>query len=214
MRSTRVLGLGLCMLAGCGADAKDASDELSWGGEEPHLRFTGSLDGEKLDVDLSGDELEAALFNCALEYEVEAGKPETARMVEAKINALLESNGQSRMLELELKYHDLTADAPGDSIDVVPREDDVTTLPEGQMVCEWEWQAWDEATQTDTDTLLEVSAQKGKVTLHMFEGLPVEGPAEAGKVTLGATVNVSWSVDEAVQLSFTALCGEVKLTEI
>jgi hypothetical protein len=27
-------------------------------------------------------------------------------------------------------------------------------------------------------------------------------------------VNVSWSVDEAVQLSFTALCGEVKLTEI
>lgn len=180
-----------------------------WLGEQEHLRIVGTLDGEELDIG-EGGSLEVEDFFCRREYlapEIDGVLDESqAAFTELKIYATVANASGTRYLTLEFKRHDLQSSVIGAEVEVVPRLETVEPGPD-QMWVEYEW---NDAEGTE---LLESAAQAGVFTLELFSGSPAPGsaviPADEGMV--GGHLSARWSPTEALELSFSAPCREIKV---
>lgn len=199
-----LLGLG-CSPTGGGGDA--GFELTEWLGSDPHFRAQGHLNGEDLDLSVEGDAATATKVFCEREYEVPqdgSGNPDYANgeMVEVKLHAFVSVAGEEREAEIELKRHDMSADAVGARLNVVPR-DDASSPAANELYLEWEWK------DSAGEDLFEKAAQTGTVTVEEFTGQVDDTglliPDNEG--TVGVFVTAEWSQDESMTFSFAGPCG-------
>jgi hypothetical protein len=193
----------------CGCSAEAAHSDADWQGEALHLAVRGNLNGESVAVALEGVAgTDSTKLWCKREYESAADSkgefdPVHAKQTEIEITAVVEVAGKPRILQLELKRHNLQADRIGSDIKIIPRVDGVEP-PADSVWLDFEW------TTLDDESILETSAQTGTVTLQHWSGVPGAGgvvvPAGEGKV--GASIHAKWSEQEHLDISFTAPCTE------
>lgn len=187
-------------LAGCGSET--GSREIpEWLGEENHFELVGTLDGEELDISLDGDSTQVF---CTREYTVPAdaaGEPQYAMgaLSEVKINAFVTIDGEERLIELELKRHDLQSDAIGTVVTIVPRSDTMDPAP-SEMWLEWEWH------DAADETTFEGAAQTGTFTLEHYSGTPDDTGLVIPDGAVGGHWTARWSETEELTGSFTVPC--------
>jgi hypothetical protein len=203
----------LCAVGtGCGA-SEDDSAPLSWDGSEPHLVLRGHLNGEDLDLSITGsDAADPANLWCAREY---AGPPDAndepdisrAKLYKLNVFAQVTIGGEARRLELEFKPHDFQRDAVPSVTRVIPRIDDEAVEDDATWL-DFEWH-----TPDGEGDLLETSAQKGQFNLELYSGEPGEDGliVPEGEGSFGGTLDAHWSEQERLQASFTAPCTENEL---
>lgn len=203
----------LCALGtGCSGEDDD-STSLSWQGAEPHLIVKGHLNGEDLDLSITGqDAADPSKVWCAREYAGppdDNGEPDVSRAKLYKLNifALVTVDGEERRLELEFKPHDFQADAVPSTARVIPRVDDEAIDADATWL-DFEWH-----TPDGEGDLLETSAQTGHFELELYSGEPGEDGLmiPAGEGSFGGTLDASWSEQERLQASVTAVCTENEL---
>lgn len=191
------------------ASCSDAASGVAWVGDEPHLVAHGTLNGETLDIDVRGADAIAGMITCERQYSAmplasDPTMPDltTARFEEVTFDLQLVIGGETRLVEIEVKYHDLQSDPIGTEITVVPRVEGVDPAAD-EVVFEWEWH-----TVPGDVTYFEESAQSGTVTLESFTGTPGNGTAviPEGDGSIGITARVRWSPTESLDISFTAPC--------
>jgi hypothetical protein len=209
-----LLVCSLCLtLIACGSDPEPAATG-SWQGEEVHLSIHGLLNGEKVDVSLTGDAVaDGTVIWCERDYQaptVDGGADlAQAMQTDTTIAGYATVGGEERFFELELMGHTLQAEKPGTELTIVPRVDDVE-LEADEMWLEWEW------TTLDGEDLLESAAQDGRFVLEQFTGKPGEGGVviPEGNGTIGGYAEARWSVDEKLSISFTVPCTVNEVEEL
>jgi len=200
-RYVLVGSLGALLCASCGTKEDEGSDD-SWGGSDPHLRVTGTVDGKSVDFELEG-EAAASVTNlgCQREY-VMPGPLEraAARHTELELSALVEVEGEIGSIQFEFKRHDLSADPMGTAIRVVPRVDGETPATDAM------WIDFEMNNAAD-ERLLEISAESGTFNLREWTGEPeADSPVIPDGGTVGATATAVFGVGNELQVSFTANC--------
>lgn len=207
-----LLGGVMLLASGCGGEDAETTS-FSWGGTESHLTVKGHLNGEDLDLNVTGEEAEdSAKLWCSREY---AGPPDAngepditqAKLYKTNIYALVTINGDERQLELEFKPHDFQVDDVPKTISVIPRVDGEVVSGDETWV-DFEWH-----TPDGEGDLLESSAQTGAFELELYSGEPGEDGLmiPEGEGSIGGTLDAQWSEQERLQVSFTALCTENEL---
>jgi hypothetical protein len=206
-----VIALGM---SGCSTEDDGASGVDSWQGAEPHIEIAGTLNGEDLDVSITGADADdlARLF-CTREYDAPEDTDGELIMEQAVPDDLsiqllgVDINGEARDIQIEFKDHDFGADALGTVLQVVPRVEEVPAP--GTLYVEWEWYLAGEFL-ADEDAYYEESAIQGTVEVNLFSGVVSDDgvtiPDNTGAV--GIYADLSWSETENVQVSVTANCGE------
>lgn len=202
--------LGLTLFGSSCSSGGD--DEItSWRGSEYHLAIKGTVNGEKLDIDLSGaDAQDAMKLYCELEWVtpptvVGGADPDLTMAVhrEIKILAEVEINGETRYLSLEHKDNNFQDAGEGSTFTIVPRSE---TEPPGAEEAFFEWEYTD---GIDGDETYESSANSGFMTLEYFEGTTMADSMvfEDGTSSAGMYVDASWSASERITMSFSAPCA-------
>jgi hypothetical protein len=208
-RWLRAVACSGALALGCGDDA-GKGDEGGWGGETSHLRAEGSVDGEKISLDLDAAAVTANELHCELEYTAPAladGMPDYAkgRLNEVKIEGFVTVGDEKRGLEIELKMHDFQSDAPGTKVKVVPRSD---TKPPAATEAWLEWE-WHDA-MTDEE-LYQAAASAGTITVELFEGEVDATGLVIPEGRIGITFSGRWSETEEMTASFTLPCIEAEV---
>lgn len=197
---------------GCSSDDKSDSP-LTWSGEESHLVVKGHLNGEDLDISLTGSvAADPAMLWCAREYDGPPdadGNPDVTRAKLYKVNVLgiVTIGGEDRRLELEFKPHDFQADAVPSATNIIARVDgEAVAANESWLDFEWH-------TPDGEGDLLETSAQTGKLDLELYSGEPGEDglTIPEGEGSIGGLLDAKWSENERLQVSFSAPCTENSL---
>jgi hypothetical protein len=197
---------------GCGAEDADSAS-LSWQGAEPHVIVKGHLNGEDLDLSITGEAAaDPANVWCAREY---AGPPDAngepdvslAKLYKVNVFALVTVGGEERRLELEFKPHDFQSDAVPSTARVIPRVDDEVVDSDATWL-DFEWH-----TPDGEGDLLETSAQTGRFELELYSGEPgADGLLiPAGEGSFGGTLDARWSEQERLEASVSAPCMESEL---
>jgi hypothetical protein len=208
----RWLGAVACVGAvafGCGDDAgKD--DDGGWGGEVTHLRAEGSVDGEKVSLDLDAAAVAENELHCELEYTapaLEGGMPDYAngRLNEIKIEGFVTVDDEKRGLEIELKMHDFQGDEPGTKVKVVPRSD---TKPPAATEAWLEWE-WHDA--VSDEELYQAAASAGTITVELFDGEVDDTGLVIPTGRIGISFSGRWSETEEMTVSFTLPCTEAEV---
>ncbi|HYO96884.1 MAG TPA: hypothetical protein VER33_20375 [Polyangiaceae bacterium] len=194
----------------CASDGEEAA--ASWQGSEPHLSVRGYLNGEDLDIQLSGDAATASNLWCGRKY---VGPPDangepdvtTARLYKTNVYAQVKVGVEARRFELEFKPHDFQTNNAPRVVKVVPRVDDESVASDSMWV-DMEWHTPD----GETD-LLETSAQTGAFELKMYSGQPGEDGLmiPEGDGSFGGYLSAKWSEQEYLEVSMTAPCTENEL---
>ena len=208
--SPRVAALG-CTLATLSCVAQTEDDMVSeWQGAAAHLVLTGTLEGETLDVNLSGAEAQDPMkLYCELEWE---GPPLTPDGLEPdlsmvslgriKILAEIQVGGETRWVSLEHKEEDFQAAGAGKSFNVVPPSETEEAGP-GDMLFEFEY-----TDALDGEETLEAFPNSGSFELELFEGVQMASSVvfEDGSASVGGFLDVSFSASERLTLSYSAPC--------
>jgi hypothetical protein len=197
--------VGACgvFASGCG---DDAGSEQGWLGQKPHGVIQGSAGDEDLDIEITkASDVKVAEIVCEREYEVpvvdDVEQLEDAELTGFEIGAIITVDGEERAFELDVEGPSLL-DYVGKALEIVPDGSD----PEpGQAIVEIKWtRLSDEAELLDTDT------DTGSLTVEEIIGEPGEGgviiPDNEGAV--GITGKLRFSASQAIDISFTANCGE------
>lgn len=199
-----------CVLAlGCGDDASK-DDAKGWAGESLHLRAEGSVNGEKVSLDLDADAVAAGELHCKLEYTAPAlpdGMPDYAKgkLNEIKIEGVVTVGEEQRGLEIELKMHDFQSDEPGTRVTVVPR-DDTAAPAASEAWLEWEWHD-----AVSDEELYQAAASDGSITVELFEGEVDATGLVIPQGKVGITFTGRWSETEELTASFTLDCTEAEV---
>jgi hypothetical protein len=200
----RTLSLSTAVLLG---SCSSSAGGVSWGGIEPHISVHGTLGDEEIDIELSG--AAATGISCERQYETmgQAADPtmadlNTAVFSEVTIDVVVTIDGEERLLELELKKHDLQSDMDGDVVHIVPRSTTEDPAADSMWV-EMEWH-----TIVGDVTYFEEAAQSGTVTREAFTGTPGPGGVviPEGDGVVGVTIDARWSPTERLTFSITAPC--------
>ena len=210
------LALLVCaaVIVSCGDDSS-SSAPTKWLGPTPHLRIVGTINGEKLDINITGAQAAntTALW-CEREYQVPTatnGQPDYSmgHNSEVRFKAPVTINGQARILDLEIKMHNFQADASGTVVTVVPRDDN--NPPCAATGCTQPthmWLQWVWINPTDGTNLYKMAAQTGQLTTGEFTGSPdatglliTENTGSVGGFATG-----QWSATESLTVSFDVKC--------
>jgi hypothetical protein len=197
---------------GCG-NQDEEEKSLAWKGADAHLVVRGHLNGEDIDVALTGaDAMNSERLWCAREYQAPEdanGEPDASRakLYEITLNGIVTIHGEERLLQLELKPHDFQSDPVPAVVHVVPRVDDHAPAS-NELWAEFEWLTPD----GETD-LLETSAHAGAFRLELYTGQPGSDgiTIPAGMGAFGGTLSAKWSEQEQLQMSVSAPCIETEL---
>ncbi len=197
---------------GCATvDGPDDGHDEHWQGSTPHFAAEGYLDGELLDLEIAGEDAkDVHRLSCEREYEVPIvdGAPDFSQAVVVEMKIIAVFDATQRYLELEFKRHATDQDSPGDAVTVVPRVDGIDPAAD-EMWFEWEWHL------LDGEDLYESAAQSGVFELGEFTGTPdSDGIIPEGEGTFGGYFSGQWSIDETINLSFTAVCDSNKIEEV
>jgi hypothetical protein len=204
----------LCALSVFACGSEDAEDqELSWMGANSHLVVRGRLNGEDIDVALTGDAAsDSDRLWCGREYQAPPdtlGEPDVsqAKLYEITLNGIVSVRGEERLLQLELKPHDFQSGGVPAVIRVVPRVDGQTPAAT-EMWAEFEW-----LTPDGEDEILETSAQAGSFRLELYSGAPAADGIviPPGEGVFGGTLLAKWSEREQLRFSISAPCVESDL---
>jgi hypothetical protein len=201
--------------AACGGKSTDPS-VTQWLGSTPHFRALGVINGETIDIDISGvDAQDVTRLWCEREYQApndSLGNPIYAQghHTETRSKAPVTTGGAHRILDLEVKMHDLQADAAGKTVTVIPRDDSnppcVAGSPcrAGVMWLQWVWLNHD-----DNDSVMyKQAAVSGQLTTGEFTGA-VDATGmfiKENTGTVGAFVTGTWSQTDHLSVSFDANC--------
>ena len=210
-RSAGIAGAILFTTLGssCAAEGDDIIE--SWRGSEYHLAIKGTIDGEKLDIDLRGAEAQDLMkLYCELEWVapplVEGGADPDLTMAyhnEIKILAEVVINGETRWLSLEHKDNDFQKAGQGTTFTIIPRTE---TAQPGDEEAFFEFEYTD---ALDGDETFESSANSGFMILEHFTGTEMaDSPVFADSSGVaGMYVDATWSATERITMSFTAPCA-------
>jgi hypothetical protein len=202
-----VLGIAVIGTA-CGTEPSTVTGPEHWLGATRHLSAFGTLNGESIELEINGDtaaDLES--LACERDYLVPlvdgAPKWDEGVLADIQITGVATAGGMQRFFEIELKSHDFGPDAPGTTIEILPRNDEEEPGPLA-MWLEWEW--IDEL----GDEIYESAAETGTFTLGAFEGeVDANGLViPDGEGWIGGFLYARWSETEDVRLSFSVNCGE------
>ncbi len=187
----------------------------SWQGTEPHLIIKGTLNGEDLDINITGAEAaDLANFHCERNYHVPVDEDtgeeiwDQGTFDELKLRvAGADVNGELRDIEIEFKEYDFFSGASaGTAVTIVPRDDSVVPAA-NEMWLEWEWYAAGDL--DDGEQYYEEAAQSGSVTIEELTGELADNglviPDNTG--TFGLYAEATWSPTESLVISATANCG-------
>ena len=198
------------MSAACASKGEDTAS--AWQGAEPHLSVRGYLNGENLDIQLTGEAATASNLWCGRKY---VGPPDANGAPDVTLSKLYKTNvyaqvtvgNEARRFELEFKPHDFQTDSAPRLVKVVPRVDDMSVASDSMWV-DLEWHTPD----GETD-LLETSAQTGAFELEMYSGEPGEDGLmiPEGEGSFGGYLSAKWSEQEHLEVSMTAPCTENEL---
>ncbi len=199
------------LVSACGEEKSDTS--LSWQGAEPHFVVKGHLNGEDLDLSIVGEAAaDPERVWCGREYDGPPdanGEPDVslAKLYKVNVYAQVNIGGEARRLELEFKPYDFQAATVPSSIEIVARVDD-ESVAESAMWTDFEWH-----TPDGEGDLLETSAQTGRFELELYTGEPGDDGLmiPEGEGSIGGTMDASWSEQDRLQVSMTALCTENEL---
>jgi hypothetical protein len=199
-------------VAGCG-DSGNGDALTKWMGTTRHLRITGTIMGEMLDINLSGAAAQdtAGLW-CEREYQAPtvAGTTDYTQghNSEVRIKAPVTVNGVARLMDLGLKRHDFQTDPASAAVTVIPRDDanspcTLTSCTNNTMWLSWTWR--DPSTNA---VMYKMAAQSGQFTMGEFVGTPdttgLEIAENSGNV--GGFATGQWSATENLAISFDANC--------
>lgn len=204
-----ILGSSLVVCLACGAEEPE-STEVAWGGSEPHLRVTGTLNGEAVDYRVEGQAAgDLDTLACEREYAMPGPMARAqARHHEVEISASVEVAGEMGSLQLELKEHDLNSDPVGTAVRIVPRIDGAGA-PEDAMWLDFE------LNDASDERLLETSAESGVFTLLAWTGQPeADSPVIPDGGSVGGIATARFGVGDELQISFTVNCGESQVEEL
>lgn len=195
-------------LAACDPSTSDSDPRSEWRGSAPHLAVSGTINGETFEAVLEGAAAAGGVsLYCTREY-IAPGTDDALVLDEAVYNetsfwAQLEILGETRIMQFELKEHDLQNAEVGSEITIIPRvESELPAPSEGWFDFEWH-------DETDEETY-EASAISGSVYLTHFDGeLGDDGRViPDGQGSVGLVAKARWSVNEELTISVTAPCGE------
>ncbi|MDB4969320.1 MAG: hypothetical protein JWN44_5009 [Myxococcales bacterium] len=211
VRFVGVMAIG-ATVGGCGGTDSTTLDK--WVGSVRHLRVTGFMMGEKLDINLATpDANDMTKLWCEREYQV----PNDANSMpnyagghnsEIRIKGQVVVNGQARLLDFGLKRHNWQAQTAGTAVPVIPRDD--ANSPCGLAGCTNDsmWLSWTWRNPADNSVTYKSAAQSGSVTLGEYVGTPdTTGlliPAGTGNV--GGFAKGQWSATDSISASFDANC--------
>jgi hypothetical protein len=191
---------------GCGSSDEEKPPG-AWEGTTPHFSAHGFMNGENVDIRITGDDAATGSeVYCGREYVAPRGTDgeldlTRARMSVADIvgNAIV--GGEERSFELEIRNHSFGSDQLNLALTVVPRVDGVDPA-RGAAWLDWEWHG------TDGEDIYEASAQDGSFEFKLLTGAPGEDGVviPAGEGSVGGFVNARWSVNESLTVSFTVPC--------
>lgn len=197
---------------GCGGSDSNTLDK--WMGTTRHLRATGFIMGEAIDINIvAPDSNDTKKLWCEREYQIPNdanGMPDPANghNAEVRVKAPVTVNGQMRLLDFGLKRHNWQATAAGTVVPIIPRDDanspcTLTSCTNSNMWLSWTWR-----NVSDNSVIYKSAAQSGNVTLGEFVGTPdaagLEIPPNTGNV--GAFASGQWSATDSIKLSFDANC--------
>jgi hypothetical protein len=193
-------------LTACGESAPDEGN-AGWRGETPHVDVRGSINGESVAISLDGEAVASTTSAwCGREYAaptLESGELDfaSARIATLEVGGYATVNGEERSFELELKEHPFVASEVGTRFSIVPRVDGVAP-PANGLWLDWEWHT------VDGEDLYESSAQEGTFSFGQFTGTPAPGTTviPEGTGAIGGFVQARWSLDEALDISFSVPC--------
>jgi hypothetical protein len=206
-----LLVVGACgaIVGGCGDDAEPSA---GWLGRSPHAAISGSVNDEDLSIQLAGEtQVAAAEITCEREYDIPvvngAPDPAMAKLVGFEIGAVIEVNGELRAFELDVEGPNL-GNHIGKDLGIVP---DGSDPEEGQAIVEIKW-----TRVADEAELLDTSTDTGTLVIEEIIGEPGEGgvviPDNIGAV--GVTGKLRFGANDALDISFTANCGENDISEL
>jgi hypothetical protein len=210
----RITGMMVAAMAlvGCGGNSSTTFDK--WQGSTRHLRVTGTIHGEMIDINVSGaDALDTTKLWCEREYQVPndmSGMPDYAlgHNSEVRVKAPVMIGGESRLLDFGLKRHDFETTAAGTVVPVIPRDDThspctLTSCTNANMWLSWTWR-----NPADNSVIYKAAAQSGSFTLGEFVGTPDSSgliiPENTGNV--GGFASGQWSATDSIVASFDANC--------
>jgi hypothetical protein len=200
-------------IMGCGDSGSNTVDK--WLGAMRHLRITGTIHGEMIDINVSGAAAnDTATLWCEREYQVPndtAGMPDYAlgHNAEIRIKGPVTINGEARLLDFGLKRHNFQGDAAGTVVPVIPRDD--ANSPCGLTGCTNDnmWLSWSWRNPADNSVTYKSAAQSGSFTLGEYVGTKDSTglliPPGTGDV--GGFASGQWSATENIVASFDANCA-------
>jgi len=212
----QLLGVGLLSSAvalGCGEE-KSSGGIDAWQGETAHVAIEGKLNGEALDISISGEDAQnIERLLCYREYDVPTDTDDNPIFEEGVMSEMgfniynVMVDGEARDIQLEFKDHDFSADAEGDTLTVIPRNEDVVPAAD-ELFVEWEWYLAG-GLDADEDAYYAQSALEGTVVLELFSGEVGDDGLMIVENTgmIGIYADLYWSETEHIQMSISASCG-------
>lgn len=210
----RVVGMlaMAAVVAGCGGSDSNTVDK--WLGSARHFRVVGTINGEKIDIDISGATAnDTTQLWCEREYQVPNdanGMPDYANghNSEVRIKGLTMINGQMRLLDFGLKRHNWQSQQPGVQVPVIPRDDANSPCTLTGCTNDNMWLSWTWRNPADNSVMYKSAAQSGSTTLGEYVGTPDSTglfiPPNTGNV--GGFATGQWSATESISASFDANC--------
>jgi hypothetical protein len=209
-----LIGLAAICLPGCGSSSN--SDEpdppKAWSGPTPHFDAVGTINGESIDIHLSGDAAkDSTQLWCEREYQVPSdasGTPIYAQGHNSEFRIVVGAT-MGRKLEIAYKMHQFQADKAGTAVTVIPRDDNdppctVTGCSQPKVM----WLSWKWINPADNSVLYKQAALSGKFTLGEFTGsvdsnglMITENTGKVGGFAAG-----EWSASESVSITVDANC--------
>jgi hypothetical protein len=212
----RVVAVGsIASLAGCGGTSGDSAP-TEWQGATPHLNVVGFIDGENINIQLTGaDAANTAKLWCEREYQVPtdtAGNPiyNMGHNSEVRIRLPATTTGMpARGLAIELKMHDYQDDAAGTTTPVIVRDDNnPPCTADGCAQPKVMWLGWTWHDLATDAVIYKMAAQSGSYKSGEFTGAKdstglfiMENSGNVGGFATG-----QWSTTEKISVSFDAKC--------
>src|SRR4051794_13912182 len=199
--------------AGCGGDSGTTDSLDKWMGSARHLRITGTIMGEMIDINVAGAVAEdKANLWCEREYQAPTVNGTTdytqGHNSEVRIKAPVTVAGEARLLDLGFKRHSFQDDAAGSLATVIPRVDTESPCTLADCTNDSLWLSWTWRDPATNAVKYKMAAQSGSFTLGEFVGTPdttgLEIAADSGNV--GGYATGQWSATENLKISFDANC--------
>lgn len=183
-----------------------------WQGEKRHLVVAGTVDGERVDFELTEDEAadSESLF-CERNYvvpnlnDVSTWTDGVLEKIELKWRRTVD--GTEREYQIELSAHDFSASKDGSQLDVVTYDAEATLLEKSSVQASFEWQY--EAGDSEVERGAE--SEKGSFDRGLLKGTPGEAMGVVvpdGEGAFGGYLHLSWKNGDVVDVSFTAECAD------